>query len=167
MRFSRRGIAGQRDAGTKIVSVMTNTETRQPAKPGTPKSGVPKPVVPPITALLGVVLYDGRCGFCSRWVKHWAETLAHRGFQIASLDEPWVAERLKMPQEELFTDIRLLAAHGRLISGADVYLYVMRRIWWAWPIYAVFRLPGFNWLFRAGYRWFARNRYCVSRACKL
>jgi len=118
-------------------------------------------------AVQGVVLYDGQCGFCSRWVKYWAGTLARSGFEIASLDEPWVAERLRMPHEELLTDIRLLTAGGQLISGADVYLYVTRRIWWAWPFYAIFSLPGFNRLMHAGYRRFARNRYCVSHACKL
>jgi len=118
-------------------------------------------------AIRGVVLYDGQCGFCSRWVKYWAGTLGRHGFEIASLDEPWVAAKLVMPQEELVTDIRLLRASGPLISGADVYLCVTRRIWWAWPFYAVFSSPGFNWLIHAGYRWFARNRYCVSHACKL
>ncbi len=115
----------------------------------------------------GVVLYDGPCGFCSRWVKYWEKTLARHRFEIASLDEPWVADQLRMPQEELLTDIRLLTADGQLISGADVYLYVTRRIWWAWPFSAIFSFPGFNQLIHAGYRWFARNRYCVSRACKL
>ena len=115
----------------------------------------------------GVVLYDGQCGFCSRWVKYWAGTLGRRGFEIASLDESWIAERIKMPHEELLTDIRLLTAGGQLISGADVYLYVTRRIWWAWPFYAIFSLPGFNRLIHVSYRWFARNRYCVSHACKL
>jgi predicted DCC family thiol-disulfide oxidoreductase YuxK len=115
----------------------------------------------------GVVLYDGQCGFCSRWVKFWAGTIARRGFKIASLDEPWVAERLRMPREELLTDIRLLTAAGQLISGPDVYLYVTRRIWWAWPFYAIFSLPGLNRLIHIGYRWFARNRYCASHACKL
>ena len=114
-----------------------------------------------------VVLYDGQCGFCSRWVKYWAGTLGRRGFEIASLDEPWVAKKIKMSHEELLTNIRLLTADGQLISGADVYLYVTRRIWWAWPFYAVFSLPGFNRMIHLGYRWFARNRYCVSHACKL
>ena len=114
-----------------------------------------------------VILYDGQCGFCSRWVKCWAGTLGRHGFEIASLDEPWVAKRIKMPHEELLTDIRLLTTDGELISGADVYLYVTRRIWWAWPFYAIFSLPGFNRLIHLGYKWFARNRYCVSHACKL
>ena len=128
-----------------------NAETRQPVQG----------VVP------GVVLYDGQCGFCSRWVKYWAGTLERRGFEIASLDEPWVAERLKMPHEELVTDIRLLTTGGQLISGADVYLYVTRRIWWAWPFSVIFSLPGFNRLIHVGYRWFARNRYHISGSCKL
>ena len=115
----------------------------------------------------GVILYDGQCGFCSRWVKYWEGTLGRRGFEIASLDEPWVAEEINMPHEELLTDIRLLTSDGQLISGADVYLYVTRRIWWAWPFYAIFSLPGFNRLIHVGYKWFARNRYCVSHACKL
>lgn len=118
-------------------------------------------------ATRGVILYDGQCGFCSRWVNYWLATLRQHGFEIGSLEEPWVVQKLEMPYEELVTDIRLLTAEGSLISGADVYLYVARRIWWAWPIYAVFSLPGFNWLIHRGYRWFARNRYWFSRSCRL
>lgn len=115
----------------------------------------------------GVVLYDGHCGFCSRWVGHWAKTLERHGFGIASLAEPWVAETIKMSTEELVTDIRFLTSTGQLVSGADVYLYVARRIWWAWPFYALFSLPGFNFLIHRGYRWFARNRYHFSEKCNL
>jgi predicted DCC family thiol-disulfide oxidoreductase YuxK len=121
----------------------------------------------PRAPVQGWILYDGECGFCSRWVNLWAKTLRRRGFEPAALQEPWVAEKLQMPISELLADIRLLTPEGKVISGADVYLYAARRIWWAWPFYAVFSLPGFNWLIRAGYRWFARNRYCISHACKL
>jgi predicted DCC family thiol-disulfide oxidoreductase YuxK len=127
----------------------------------------------------GVILYDGQCGFCSRWVRCWASTLGRRGFAIASLDEPWVAKKInekinkqineqtKMSREELLTDIRLITAEGQLISGADVYLYVTQKIWWAWPFYAIFSLPGFNRLIHLAYRWFARNRHHISHACHI
>jgi predicted DCC family thiol-disulfide oxidoreductase YuxK len=92
--------------------------------------------------------------------------LRRHGFEPAALQESWVSQTLAMPLEALLADIRLLTAQNELISGAEVYLYVARRIWWAWPFYAVFRLPGFNWLIRTGYRWFSRNRYCVSGACQ-
>ena len=112
-----------------------------------------------------LILYDGLCSFCSRWVNFWRPTLARHGFKIASLEEAWVVEKLKMPYEELVADIRLLRASGELVSGANVYLYVARRIWWSWPFYAIFSLPGFHRLLHAAYRGFARNRYHIS--CRL
>jgi len=115
----------------------------------------------------GWVLYDASCGFCSRWVQFWGPTLARSGFAIAALQEPWVVERLKLPPHEVLADIRLLPRDGNSISGADVYLQVTRRIWWAWPFYAVFSLPGFKFLIYTGYRWFARNRYRFSHTCGL
>jgi predicted DCC family thiol-disulfide oxidoreductase YuxK len=115
----------------------------------------------------GWVLYDGECGFCSRWLGFWQPTLARHGFGIAALQEPWVTQQLQLPPEERLYDIRLLTREGESVSGANVYLQVTRRIWWAWPFYGVFSLPRFNWLIHLGYRWFARNRYCISHACRL
>src|ERR1700740_1525554 len=97
----------------------------------------------------GWVLYDGRCGFCSRWVKFWRPTLERRGFSTAALEEKGVSDKLTMPYAELVTDIRLLTPNLELVSGANAYLYVTRRIWWAWPFHAIFSLPGFNWLIHA------------------
>ena len=115
----------------------------------------------------GIVLYDGGCGFCSQWVHSWAPVLQRHHFAIASLDEPWVAGKLQVPYEQLLSDIRLLTPEDRLISGADVYLYIARRIWWARPLAVIFSLPGLHGLIQVGYRWFARNRHSISRACKL
>ncbi len=72
-----------------------------------------------------------------------------------------------MDPSQLLADIRLLTPSGKLVSGANVYLYVARRIWWMTPFWAIFSLPGLNRLLHLGYRWFARNRYCVSGACRL
>lgn len=115
----------------------------------------------------GWILYDGGCGFCSRWVKFWENTLRQNGFGWAALQEPWVAGKLGLPIDDLLADIRLLEPSSALISGADVYLTVARRIWWAWPFYAVFSLPGFHWMIHTGYRWFARNRHRISQSCGL
>jgi predicted DCC family thiol-disulfide oxidoreductase YuxK len=113
------------------------------------------------------ILYDGSCGFCARWVQFWGPTLLRRGLAIAPLQEAWVGERLKLCPEELLDDIRLITNDGQLINGADVYLYAARRIWWARPFYAIFSLPGFNFLLHAGYRWFARHRFRFSHTCGL
>ena len=51
--------------------------------------------------------------------------------------------------------------------GADVYRFVMRRLWWAYPLYLLSIVPGGRHLFDWGYRTFARNRLRVSSACRL
>ncbi len=115
----------------------------------------------------GWVLYDGNCGFCSRWVPFWEKTLAKRGFRIAPLQADWVADKFELIEDELTADFRLLLADGEKIAGADVYRYLMRRIWWAKPLWFLSTLPILRRLFDAGYRAFADNRYWISRACHM
>lgn len=115
----------------------------------------------------GWVLYDGSCGFCSWWLPLWEDTLNRRGFQIAPLQAGWVRERLSISDAELMEDLRLLLPDGTQLRGANVYRHVMRKIWWAWPIYCFSILPITSQIFDWGYRTFARNRYRVSKSCGL
>jgi predicted DCC family thiol-disulfide oxidoreductase YuxK len=115
----------------------------------------------------GWVLYDGDCTFCVRWLHFWSPVLRRRGFEVDTLQADWTAEALKMTQEEILRDLRLLTATGTAYAGADVYLYLARKIWWLWPFGVLFSLPGFNSLIWAGYRWFASNRQCISGNCRL
>jgi predicted DCC family thiol-disulfide oxidoreductase YuxK len=119
------------------------------------------------SSINGWVLYDGGCGFCSRWVPFWESTLKKRGFHIAPLQADWVAGKFNLSQDELTSDFRLLLADGEKVAGAEVYRYLMRRIWWATPLYILSILPIFRNLFDAGYRAFADNRYWISRTCHL
>jgi predicted DCC family thiol-disulfide oxidoreductase YuxK len=122
-----------------------------------------KAMLPPV----GWVLYDGGCGFCYRWVHFWENVIGKRGFSLKDLQSAWEDGSLKCPKEKLLDDIVVLTRDGRMESGANAYLYVARRIWWAWPFYAIFSLPGFNWMLWYCYRWFNRNRYRISRHCPL
>jgi len=115
----------------------------------------------------GWVLYDAACGFCRQWVPFWAETLRRRGFEIAPLQSQWVKDQFKLPDEELSQDLRLLFIDGRQVQGAEVYRQVMRRIWWAYPIYLFASAPGLRRIFDWAYRTFATNRFGFSRACGL
>ena len=114
----------------------------------------------------GWVLYDGECSFCDSWVHLWERVIRRRGFKLKDLQSALSDGTLNVSQENLLDDIRVLTPRGDLFCGADAYLYVTRRIWWAWPFYAIFSLPGFNQMLWWGYRTFARNRYRVSRHCK-
>ena len=116
---------------------------------------------------VGWVLYDGGCGFCFRWVHLWEKVIKRRGFVLKDFKSAWADGSLQISQQQLLDDIRVLTRAGQLKSGADAYLFVAERIWWAWPLYAIFRLPGFNWVLWRGYRWFNQNRYRISRHCPL
>jgi lipase maturation factor 1 len=111
----------------------------------------------------GWILYDGECSFCYRWVHLWENVVEKHGFALKDLQSACDEGTFKVTPENMLDDIRVLTRDGQVVAGADAYLYVTRRIWWAWPFYAIFSLPGFNRLLWWGYRSFARNRYCVSR----
>lgn len=113
----------------------------------------------------GWVLFDAGCGFCSTWVPFWAPTLARLGLGVAPLQAPWVAERIGMAPDSLLADIRLLFDDGSQLAGADVYRYVMRRIWWTVPLSLLASSPGMRQLFDWAYRVFARHRIRISNAC--
>ena len=90
---------------------------------------------------IGFILYDDCCGFCRRWISYWETTLRKRGFAIAPLQSARVEEQLNASQEGVLFDLRLLLADGSQIRGADAYRYVMRRIWWAYPLYVLSSAP--------------------------
>jgi lipase maturation factor 1 len=115
----------------------------------------------------GWILYDGECGFCFRWVHLWQNVIGRRGFFLKDLQSACAEGSLKISPENLLDDLLILTPSGKLETGADAYLYVARQIWWAWPFYALFSLPGFNWILWRGYRWFNRNRYRISHHCPL
>ena len=115
----------------------------------------------------GWVLYDGACGFCSRWVPRWRGVLGRHGYAIEALQASWVRDRLGLPEDDLMRDVLLLLPDGAVVRGAEVYRDVMRSIWWARPLYAASSLPLLRQVFDAAYRRFADNRYWISRACHM
>ena len=119
------------------------------------------------TGVKGVVLYDDACGFCRVWIPYWGETLRRRGFSIASLQAFEGLGRLKLSQEEVTKDLRLLLESGSQVERADVYRYVMKRIWWAYPFFLISICPGIKKVFNWCYRAFADNRYLISAKCRL
>jgi predicted DCC family thiol-disulfide oxidoreductase YuxK len=115
----------------------------------------------------GWVLYDGACGFCAWWVSFWGKTLHRAGFDIAPLQSRALTEFVQLDESSMGWDLILLLPDRTTIAGANVYRQVMRRVWWAYPLYLISIAPGLSRIFNRSYSTFARNRYCVSRACGL
>ena len=135
------------------VSVSPSSRSRVPLSPGRP---------------LGWVLYDAACGFCTWWIPLWEKTINSTGYAIVPLQVPWVAANVQLQEgAELNNDIRLLLRDGRLLHGADAYIFGMRRVWWARPLGYLFGLPGFRQLMWLFYKCFNRNRFLISKACRM
>ena len=119
------------------------------------------------SGIQGWLLYDGSCGFCSRWVPFWENTLKKRGFHIAPLQSAWVSEQLKIPQNELAADLRLVLAQRRTVARSRSLSILNEANLVGHAALSTFDLARLRTLFNAGYRAFADNRYWISRACHL
>lgn len=134
------------------ISVSTPSKIFHPLLPATP---------------LGWVLYDGKCGFCSWWIPFWGNSIRKTGYDFTSVQDTWVKEKLNLSDDQLNNDIRLLLNDGSLINGADAYIYGMQQVWWCRPIGLLLSWPILREITHFFYRIFNRNRFLVSRICKL
>lgn len=115
----------------------------------------------------GWVLYDGACGFCTWWIPFWKKTINKTGYDIAPLQAKWVKEKLALDDEHLNKDIVLMFTNGTILIGADAYIFGMKTVWWSSPAGYLLSLPGFKQLTWAFYKIFNRNRFFVSKVCRL
>jgi predicted DCC family thiol-disulfide oxidoreductase YuxK len=113
----------------------------------------------------GWVFFDGDCAFCMSIARRLRPLLEPRGFGIATLQDPRVREQLSLPEQDLLTELRVLAHDGRQFGGADAIIYIAQQIWWARPLWALAQLPGMRRVFRFAYRSIAARRHCLAGAC--
>jgi predicted DCC family thiol-disulfide oxidoreductase YuxK len=113
----------------------------------------------------GWVLYDAKCSLCKSAVTRFEPMLRRHHFDLAPLQALWVRKRMGLNSEEPLLEMKLLATDGCVYGGADALVQIARRIWWAWPLFALAQIPGAMICFRAAYRWIAANRHCLDGAC--
>lgn len=83
------------------------------------------------------------------------------------LQDKWVTDELKLQEELVNRDIVLLFADGRKLIGADAYIFGMRTVWWSSPVGYLLSIPPFREATWLCYKLFNRNRFLVSRMCRL
>jgi predicted DCC family thiol-disulfide oxidoreductase YuxK len=115
----------------------------------------------------GSVFYDGECSICVRSVRRFGPLLARRRIDLVPLQSPDACERLGIREEERLREMRLRLVNGTTFGGAAAVVEIARRIWWAWPLWALSRLPGAMRPLRAAYDWVARHRSCANGVCRI
>ncbi len=120
---------------------------------------------PPGLPSAGQVLYDASCSLCIRLARRFRGVLRRRRVELRPLQTPGTAGTLGIGAEDLLREMRFVTDKGEVFGGADAIAQLARRIWWAWPLFVVSRLPGLQRAMAFGYRWVAGRRSCASGAC--
>jgi predicted DCC family thiol-disulfide oxidoreductase YuxK len=113
------------------------------------------------------VVYDGDCTMCRTWAGRTYRILRRRGFRMAAFKVPWVRQQLNLKDEQIPGEMLLLTPQGSCFGGADAIVQISKTIWWAFPLYALAKIPGVRALLRRLYRFLAARRNCVGRSCRL
>ncbi len=110
------------------------------------------------------VCYDAECALCIRWAERFRALLEKNGFALLPLQSPDVRAVLRLPEDDLLKEMRVITASGRIFGGADALAYVSHTVFK--PTFWLTRIPGAMPLLRRAYRLLARNRNCSNGACR-
>lgn len=116
---------------------------------------------------MAAIYYDDDCRVCRDILQRFGRTLARRRFTFVPLQSPGAAHLLGISDAHLLDEMRVRLDDGTVFGGASAMTAIARRIWWAWPLWAVSLVPGVMRLLDAAYRWIARSRHCLKDACEL
>lgn len=116
-----------------------------------------------------IVLFDGVCNFCNRYVQFVIRRDHRKVFRFAALQSP--AGRLLCRQQGLPTDsvetVILITENGSYKKSRAI-LEIVRRLGGFWPIlYGLVIFPQslrdaiYDWIARHRYRWFGKRTTCM------
>ena len=115
----------------------------------------------------GEVYFDATCPLCVSILVQFWDRFRRAGFTFVPLDTPGAAEALGVTGIELNRTMHLRLASGVLLKGVEAWRGLFRAVPWLRPLAGLLGWPGINGLARAGYRWLAANRHCMSGVCGL
>ncbi len=125
-----------------------------------PRRKVNRPPAQPL------MVFDGDCHFCRRWIERWREMT---GGRVEYLPSQKVASRFpEIPAEEWANAVQLIEPDGTVYRAAEAVFRALsygRRGAWLSVLYD--RLPGFAPVTEAAYRMVAGSRTAASRATRL
>ena len=109
-----------------------------------------------------LLIYDGDCNFCCRWVSRWRHVTGDRVEYAVSRD---VAHRFpEIPEEKFLASVILVDPEGKIFSGAEaVFRTLATTPNGGWPLKLYRTLPLFAPVSERLYRFVAEHRIAFSR----
>ncbi len=128
------------------------SSTPEGLRPGTPE--VVKPVV----------LYDGRCRFCTAGADR-IRALDHEGrLEVVSLHEPAVRARFPgLTLEAVLQEMHFVRPDGSMEKGHAAFREILGTLPQTRWLALLWKLPGFSFVADKSYKWVARNRYRFNK----
>ena len=142
------------------TATQPNTENRSDANPAS-ENGLPAPGNSPDST---VVIYDGKCMFCTKSVKRLYKWDRGGRLSFVSLHHPFVAANYpELTQEMLLEQMYVVTPSGKQLGGAAAFRFLTRklpRLWLLAPfLHIPFSLPLWQW----GYMQIANRRYRLDK----
>lgn len=113
----------------------------------------------------GIVCYDGECPMCLGLINRWGRNLHRAGFRLARLQTAWVQRRLGLTG--IPDEMKLIAADGRVLGGADAVLAIAEGIGLAHAVVQGARSALVMPVLRRFYVAVAKHRACVGGVCRI
>lgn len=113
----------------------------------------------------GIVCYDGECPLCLGLINRWGHRLRSAGFTLARLQAPWIQRHLGLTG--IPDEMKLIAADGRVLGGADAVLAIAEGIGLAHALVQGARSALVMPALRRFYVAVAKHRACVGGVCRM
>lgn len=115
-----------------------------------------------------VLIFDGDCNFCRRWVGRWHRLTGDRVEYVPYQNASVVARFPELSPDRMSKAVHLVTEHGAIYHSAEAALRAAaygpgpHRIWWCYR-----HVPGFALLSEFAYRIVANHRMFFSRLTRL
>lgn len=107
----------------------------------------------------GVLVFDGRCGMCTRACNRLARLDRTGHLRIEPFQTPGMADRLGVPADRLSESAWWLDSSGEVFAGAEAMNAALAAARGSSLPLRIYRLPGVRAAQNVVYRWVATHRY--------
>jgi predicted DCC family thiol-disulfide oxidoreductase YuxK len=105
------------------------------------------------------IFYDGICNFCKNSAIIFEKSLKKRNCKIKPLQNKTVMKILRIRDGDVLPEMKIIGNDRKVYGGARGIIFLCKKIWWAWPLWALAHLPLTMNIMDNIYKWVAKNRH--------